>query len=982
MLVSAGFERTCRVLFGLLVLLFADTGRAQTIIGPGNLPTQTWTATGSPYLLSGDVTVPAGATLTIDAGTVVRCASTDASGSGLDTARIELTVAGVLDVNGTPGSPVIFEASASPAPSRWYGIVVQAGSSSVQIDHASLSSTVHAIRTSVGGSVLSVSDTAISGSGNSGVFVLAGTPALTRLSISTPGFYGVLVSSTGRPTLSQSLVRNATAAGVSISTSAGPPTTLVTQSTLDQNAEGVVVANATSAALISNSIFTSHTSSAVRNSGGTAQVTHSDFFNNASNFIGVSPGTGVIFGNPLYVGGASYALTSNSPARFAGSSSQDLGAFPFAGAPTVGLLGTLWSSITLGSAGSPHQVIGDLTVPAGQTLNLTPGATLSFAAGDQMAGGVSTTRTELIVNGILQAGGTAVQPVLLTTPGGIPGQWEGVRIGAGAIGANLSHTVIEYAREGIVTSAPANQLVISPGVVIRNSSVAGLSVLAGTPVLQQLTVSATTGPGVRFTGTGSGTLSSCLLTANTDAGVRLSSSTGPPVQISQCTFDGNGTGVVVSGSTSTQALVANSIVTNGNTGVSATSPASLTVSHTDLFANATNLTGSGLIQGAGLMFANPLYVGGGSYALTSNSPARFAGNAGQDLGAFPFAGAPTTGLLGTLWSSTTLDAASGPHAVTGDLTVAPDVTLTLEPGATLEFANGDAMAGGSDVSRSELSVLGQLVAQGSKNAPVVLRSVTPPASWMGLRFLAGSTGSSLAWASIEDAQVGISLDANETISVSYTRIVDPIAQGALATSGHLMLQGVRIDEASTAVALNGTSRASITSSILDNNGIGVTVSTSGVLPTQIDGCTFDSNGEGIVTSSPSANAQVRNSIFSFHATGLRRSFGTLTVQTSNFWGNSTDLNGVSGNPGLLFVDPLYAAPGSDYHLAPTSPCIDAGGPSTATHDFDGFPRPSNGVHDIGAYELQAVPSLPWIAWLALLLLLVTAGMRELTRTLR
>ena len=45
--------------------------------------------------------------------------------------------------------------------------------------------------------------------------------------------------------------------------------------------------------------------------------------------------------------------------------------------------------------------------------------------------------------------------------------------------------------------------------------------------------------------------------------------------------------------------------------------------------------------------------------------------------------------------------------------------------------------------------------------------------------------------------------------------------------------------------------------------------------------------------------------------------------------------------------------GGDYHLQPTSPCVDGGDPaSTLDHDIDGESRPQGGGPDIGADEVQ------------------------------
>ena len=63
-----------------LVVGSAGAARATTISG-GNVVNQTWTPAGNPYVIQGDVTVPAGATLTIQAA-LVQFAATDGQGVG------------------------------------------------------------------------------------------------------------------------------------------------------------------------------------------------------------------------------------------------------------------------------------------------------------------------------------------------------------------------------------------------------------------------------------------------------------------------------------------------------------------------------------------------------------------------------------------------------------------------------------------------------------------------------------------------------------------------------------------------------------------------------------------------------------------------------------------------------------------------------------------------------------------------------------
>ncbi len=90
----------------------------------GTIPaSETWSAPG-PIVLTGDVIVPAGTTLTIDPGTEIRVQPlADNSRGGVDTSRIELIVEGDLVAQGVgPGSIQMTTDSMTPAKGHWYGI--------------------------------------------------------------------------------------------------------------------------------------------------------------------------------------------------------------------------------------------------------------------------------------------------------------------------------------------------------------------------------------------------------------------------------------------------------------------------------------------------------------------------------------------------------------------------------------------------------------------------------------------------------------------------------------------------------------------------------------------------------------------------------------------------------------------------------------------------------------------------------------------
>jgi hypothetical protein len=66
--------------------------------------------------------------------------------------------------------------------------------------------------------------------------------------------------------------------------------------------------------------------------------------------------------------------------------------------------------------------------------------------------------------------------------------------------------------------------------------------------------------------------------------------------------------------------------------------------------------------------------------------------------------------------------------------------------------------------------------------------------------------------------------------------------------------------------------------------------------------------------------------------------------------------GVADGEGNISLDPLFVdLAGEDYHLRPSSPCIDAGSndaPDLPDVDLDGYPRVVGSAVDMGAYEVQ------------------------------
>jgi hypothetical protein len=960
---------------------------AETVGLQGVLDADLVLAAGPPHTILGDLRVPPGVTLTIQPGAVVQFATSDAMETGVQRTRVEVHVEGRLVAGGTAAARITFRsASVTPAANHWSGLYLDAGGNHV-LDHADLRHAYTAL-TLAAGQTLTASGLVLQTNGTSGVVAASGsTFQLTDSQVVGSGSHGLDLRD-GQHRIARTFVRDSGGTGVVVTLTRPDSVVALDHLTVHGNASGVVVDRQSAAARVtlSNSLVFRQGSWGVYGNGEGLEVQSGliwDNYDGGRDWGGqVVVGPAVLRTNPLVVDAASadFRLTDRSPARGAGSDGSDLGVLPFDGTLTGRFTGILRTDVVFTAAGSPWLVVGDLTVPAGVTLTVEPGAVVRFLPTDEMESGVQRTRVELVVEGTLHAGGTPA--ALITWESGAPtpaaGQWYGIRLAPGAADPIFRHARLRQAVNGLIVETDAD-LTLSD-VRFDQLSGVGLHLAAdGTYVVRDAWFTRTTAAGL------------VVDDLNTND---VADGNAPRVRVENSVFLGPGEGLsVLQNHADASAVldhltirgcsvglrlgrmtpladltVSNTIVAeSASWGVLRASGSQLpTLSHNDSWGNYDNGRNYyDLTPDAGSLSVNPLFLdpAAGDLRLSERSPLCGAAADGGTIGAFPCEDTGTTELAGVLRENLTLGPAAEPWVVTGDVIVPAGVTLTLAPGTQVLFQTTDRMAANRDRARIELIVYGTLRSLGTSDAPVVLRSVAAAPGlrdWWGVQLRPGSQGHVLDHTHVRNAYAAFQVETDSAVTFNAPRVTSCHTYGIdLAGRGaYRVLNGWFSDGMTQAIQVNdfdGNGVADVTPidveirrTIIARTGAGILVRSRGADDrVVIDHNTlWSGSGIGIRLDRDSAESvlQVTNNIVGGFSWGLY-SDGDFPpdARHNDSFRNASDRNYHSGiaTPGLaedaLFVD----AAASDFRLTHRSPCrfADSDGNAQGALPFDGALTP-------------------------------------------
>jgi len=412
--------------------LAADGGSpvAGVMLSGGSLSANTTIASGVSAQVLGTLQVLSGVTLTVQSGATLKI---------IEGAAIQVQSGGVLNIQGSSASKALLTSSkTTKAKGDWKGITINTGATAT-ITHAIIEYATDAV--------------AFVGPTTGTVSALGGALNNSELRFNTSGVY---LSGYVNPTIQTNTMHdntNGIFVDANSTTLAASPS--ITGNRIYNNSSFGVVLRAFAVnqllpawTLTSNSIY--------------SNATYNLYLQQYNAFL--NPATSKVLVKNNWWGSADPSTIAGTIYDYSDSASlptADFGNYLSAegGAAVAGLMVSGRISDQAGvvfQSGQVYQVIGEATVPAGETLTIPGGVTFRFVPG-----------TSLTVQGSLSVTGTAGNEVVFTSAKALPAasDWDGIWVKSGSTTVNLNYVVIQYASGGLRFDASGSVGVVNNALV-------------------------------------------------------------------------------------------------------------------------------------------------------------------------------------------------------------------------------------------------------------------------------------------------------------------------------------------------------------------------------------------------------------------------------------------------------------------------------------------------------------------------------------